>query len=97
MYKAKGWQLALLVVVIALLGMSAAFVYSESTNGSSNSAVKACFNPGNSNLRAAKSSNDCVRGESLVDWKQIQAQGSIALPVSQVSSVQVSHFGPIGP
>ncbi len=89
-------QLALLVAVVALLGISGAFAYSLTATGQS-SAVKACFNPGSRNLRAAKSSNDCVRGESLVDWRQIQSQGSIVLPRGQASPVRMSHFGPIGP
>jgi hypothetical protein len=90
------WQLALLVAVVAVLGMSGAIAYSLTASGQS-SAVKACFNPSSGNLRAAKSSNDCVRGESLVDWSQIQSQGSIVLPRGQAISLRMNHSGPIGP
>jgi hypothetical protein len=91
------WQLALLVAVIAAIGMTAAFVYSINSGGSSSSAVKACYDPGTGQLRAVDAVASCTRSESPIDWTQVKAQGAVVLSGGYTIPVHMSRPGPVGP
>jgi hypothetical protein len=93
----RKWQLALLVAVIAAIGMTGAFVYSLNAGSSSSSVVKACYDPGTDQLRAVDSVASCARSESPIDWAQIGSQGSVVLTANQPIPVLMSHPGPVGP
>ena len=91
-------QLALLVAVIVAIGMTGAFVYSMNSGGSNSSVVKACYNPGNGQLRTVGSVTSCALSESPIDWAQVKSQGSIALTgAPHATPARRSHFGPVGP
>jgi len=97
MRKVLHGQLTLFVAIAILVVAAGALAYSAYPSSSSGSAVEACFNPGNGQLRVVDDMSNCNRGENAIDWKRVETQGSIVLSGSRTSPVLRSHFGPVGP